>query len=57
MRSIIIEDSRKVCTSNESTSDLPVVCMGRGAVHNQTVQENLLPEVRQGPCAMACLAL
>lgn len=57
MRSIIIEDSRKVCTSNESTSDLPVVCMGRGAVHNQTVQENLLPEVRQGPCPMVCLAL
>lgn len=57
MRRIIIKDSRKACTSDESASDLPVVCVGRGAVHNQTVQDNLRQEVRQVTCPVACLAL
>lgn len=57
MRRIIVKDSRKVCPSNESASDLAVVCMGRGAEQNQTVQDDLIPEVRQGPRPMVCLAL
>ena len=40
MKRIIIKDSRKTHTSGESASDLPVVSMGRGAVHNQTVRDN-----------------
>lgn len=57
MRRIIVKDSKKVCPSNESVSDLAVVCMGRGAEQNQTVQDDLIPEVRQGPRPMVCLAL
>lgn len=57
MRGTILKDSRKACTSDELASDLPVVHMRRGAVHNQTVQDNLREEARQLPCPVACLAL
>lgn len=57
MRRTITKDSRKACTSDGLTSDLPVMHMERSAVLNQTVQDNLREEARQLPCPMACLAL